>query len=356
MEQVKKEYIPPPPEKYEYDIDSEGETFKVELLFSMDQSLNISCYRKPFPEIIFEQSFTLDDLQKEHNFFKMYETIEESKQDLISIFDEKKIEIESDSNMIKICLTLPIKKNGKLMLNLPLKEIDEKYLVLNILPAVQNLIKKVESLTNEIKVIKSLPSFQKEIKKITNSLIGDIIKEKEDEEWLIEEVENILEYEEEYDPTIYFLYKATVHGDNYNNFHKHCDNYNNTLVIIESNDGQVFGGFTSQMWNYNNNNKNLKKDNIQKFEGEIIQDKFFLFNLNERIILKSQNSNGIYYDSSYSYTFIFGNAKCYELYVKNEFLSNGGNAKSGELYGDKNYSISGGDIFKIKEIEAYQFN
>ena len=110
---------------------------------------------------------------------------------------------------------------------------------------------------------------------MTNSLIGDIIKEKKDEEWLIEEVKKVLDYEEEYKPTILFLYKATINGDDYNNFHSYCDDYNNTLIIIESDKGKIFGGFTSQMWNCKSNNKNLN-------EGKNIQDKYFLFNLTKK--------------------------------------------------------------------------
>ena len=332
--------------KYKYDIKNERGTFKVELSYSSN-SLFISCYSEAFPQIIFKKSFTLEELQKINNFFKIYEGIKESKEDITSIFDEKKIKIECKSNEIDIILTLPIKRNNQLRFTLPLIEISKEELDLILLSVLQNLKKKVGNLTNELKFIKRNPSIQKELKMMTNSLIGDIIKEKKDEEWLIEEVKKVLDYEEEYKPTILFLYKATINGDDYNNFHSYCDDYNNTLIIIETDKGKIFGGFTSQMWNCKSNNKNLNK-------GKNIQDKYFLFNLNKKIILDSQNQNGVYFDTSYP--FIFGNINCYELYVENGFLSKGGNSKPGELYGDTNYSISEGESFKIKEVEVYQFN
>ena len=44
------------------------------------------------------------------------------------------------------------------------------------------------------------------------------------------------------------IYKASELGDRASIFHQKCDNCNMTLVIIETNKGKRFGGFTTQSW------------------------------------------------------------------------------------------------------------
>lgn len=49
----------------------------------------------------------------------------------------------------------------------------------------------------------------------------------------------------------YMLYKASEVGDRAKVFHEKCDNYEMTLVIIETQEGLRFGGFTTELWNGN---------------------------------------------------------------------------------------------------------
>jgi len=45
------------------------------------------------------------------------------------------------------------------------------------------------------------------------------------------------------------LYRATRDGFRAKDFHRKCDNFENTLVVIKSTEGNVFGGFASKPWN-----------------------------------------------------------------------------------------------------------
>lgn len=47
------------------------------------------------------------------------------------------------------------------------------------------------------------------------------------------------------------IYKATEVGDKASTFHQKCDSSNITMVLIETNKGKRFGGFTTQSWNGN---------------------------------------------------------------------------------------------------------
>ena len=44
------------------------------------------------------------------------------------------------------------------------------------------------------------------------------------------------------------LYQGTRDGFLASNFHSHCDNKPNTLTIVKSTNGNVFGGYTSAQW------------------------------------------------------------------------------------------------------------
>ena len=52
------------------------------------------------------------------------------------------------------------------------------------------------------------------------------------------------------------IYKATRDGDKSENFHSKCDSVENTLVIIKTTLGKIFGGFTTKLWNHKANHTN----------------------------------------------------------------------------------------------------
>jgi len=45
------------------------------------------------------------------------------------------------------------------------------------------------------------------------------------------------------------LYRATRDGFGAKDFHQKCDHFENTLIVIKSTSGYIFGGFTSMAWN-----------------------------------------------------------------------------------------------------------
>lgn len=48
------------------------------------------------------------------------------------------------------------------------------------------------------------------------------------------------------------LYRASVDGFSRQIFHLKCDNNKNTLLIIKSSSGRIFGGYTTALWNCQN--------------------------------------------------------------------------------------------------------
>ena len=208
---------------------------------------------------------------------------------------------------------------------------------------IENKNKTIQKLQTENKYLKEQINEMEEIfislkKEVKNLLIT----KKEDEEWLIDETLKNLNYEKDKKPKIILLYKASQDGDNINDFHKLCDNCNNTLIIIKSPNGNIFGGFTTQYWN------NIIQ--INNKAKEKLDNKAFLFNLNDRNIYKSKNGKGICTNSSYP--IVFGSVNSFELYIQKNCLTNGGGCQTGSVFTNNTY-IAGSNNFSISELEVY---
>jgi hypothetical protein len=51
------------------------------------------------------------------------------------------------------------------------------------------------------------------------------------------------------------LYRGSQNGFRANDFHSKCNNIANTLTIIKSINGLIFGGYTTKTWNGNHESK-----------------------------------------------------------------------------------------------------
>ena len=92
------------------------------------------------------------------------------------------------------------------------------------------------------------------------------------------------------------LYRNSKDGNHAESFHKHCNGYANTLTLIESNHGNVFGGFTTKDWGIGN-------------VGFVKDDLSFLFRIKSKfndppkIFDVKKGTSPLYIYSSYGPTF-----------------------------------------------------
>lgn len=77
-----------------------------------------------------------------------------------------------------------------------------------------------------------------------NGLLNGIIRKYAEIENIVTKIQLILKKGVKFN----LIYKATELGDKASTFHQKCDNYNITLVLIETIKGIRFGGFTTQNW------------------------------------------------------------------------------------------------------------
>ena len=137
------------------------------------------------------------------------------------------------------------------------------------------------------------------------------------------------------------LYKASSDSDSAAVFHKKCDNAKSTIVLIETDKGKRFGGYTSVNWK----GKCLKKKDKDSFVFSLDNMKVFKNITGEKTI-------GCY--PKFGPIFLGCQIRIYD----NAFKNGGSTFKKGLVFKtDEDYALTGGErLFKIKEIEVYEVN
>jgi hypothetical protein len=154
------------------------------------------------------------------------------------------------------------------------------------------------------------------------------------------------------------LYRASKDGFAAQNFHSKCDSKPNTLTIIKSSHGNVFGGYTRQTWNATNvNNQN---------QGYMADKKAFVFSLtnkdNEPVKMKIQKGQEEYaIKCEPGCCFIFGNNDLKISDKSNENMHSFTDLDSSYVHPqyiadrDKARSFLAGSYkFQVVEIEVFQ--
>ena len=136
------------------------------------------------------------------------------------------------------------------------------------------------------------------------------------------------------------LYRATRDGDNCLIFHKKCDDIKDTLTLVKTKTGNIFGGYTSETWKGNN----YKKD-----------DNAFCFSIDLKKVYNSKKTDNAIY-STRSYGPCFGDAF---FWVLNRSFSEGGVIteelnKNYDGQQEKNEINNGKDKFMIEDFEVFE--
>ena len=139
--------------------------------------------------------------------------------------------------------------------------------------------------------------------------------------------------------TLNLLYKATVDSDKAKAFHDKCDQAQSSLVLIETDKGKRFGGFTTCSW-----------------AGECEEKKdedAFVFSLDKMMTydnIQGEDAIGCY--PKFGPIFLGCQIRIYD----NAFSKGGTTFEKGLNYNtEEDYELTGGDrIFNVKEIEVYE--
>ena len=106
-----------------------------------------------------------------------------------------------------------------------------------------------QKLQKKSQKISSMPKFFNN-NDIKNIITSDIIKNIQEVELIIKSVHNYNKFDDT--PTIQAIFQSSLNGDSAQTFHKFCDSEPNVIVVLETNEGKRFGGFTTIGFNSDN--------------------------------------------------------------------------------------------------------
>jgi hypothetical protein len=216
-----------------------------------------------------------------------------------------------------------------------------------------NLVKKAELEIENMKNIifdGSVLKFERNNEKINETILGRLKTNKMIDSLILsnrnlqKQLFSLCEFP--IDQTWNLIYRASQNGFEASSFHSKCDNKPNTLIIIKSTNGNIFGGYTEQTWNH---------------FGYKADPNSFIFSLtnklNEPIKIKWSKNYGIYCSNSYGPTFGI------DLSVGNKSnINTKSSSNLGLSYTHPNYTygsneaqsfLAGSYNFQVSEMEVY---
>jgi hypothetical protein len=169
---------------------------------------------------------------------------------------------------------------------------------------------------------------------------SDIIKDMDDYEFIRDCLGKI---------SLKMVFNSNINGDYALDVHTRV-NYHHILALVETENGNRFGGYTSD--NFSPESLGLTSTSI----GGLKQDKSaFLFNLDTKKYydIKKKDVNRALDCDDY-FTFCFGEG---DLILRDQFLTNGGSSYFPDCFGDENTQkhelTNGEETFTVKSFEIY---
>ena len=163
---------------------------------------------------------------------------------------------------------------------------------------------------------------------------GDIIHNKDEIELITRKINKVNKK-----ITLNLIYKATVDSDKASAFHEKCDSAKSSLVLVETDEGKRFGGFTTSSWS---------GDCIDKKDEDA-----FVFSLDKMKVypnIPDEDAIGCY--PKYGPIFLGCQIRIYD----NAFTKGGTTFEKGLNFNtQEDYELTDGNReFKVKEIEVYE--
>ena len=200
----------------------------------------------------YQESFTLDNLQKLSRWFRMFDTIEETIDALKDVIEENKITIKKDLDILNFIVKFNKAGKGEEEVNLKLSKnsLSIGKIVEGLIDQINEMKKKIEKNEEEIRDLNDkLDKFIKGEAKVEDLDSNIIIKNKELN--LISDRIKNTELLKNKKIKYKLLYRGTRDGMNASSFHQKCNSIPDTISIIQTTKGYKFGGYTEQTWENN---------------------------------------------------------------------------------------------------------
>lgn len=150
------------------------------------------------------------------------------------------------------------------------------------------------------------------------------------------------------------LYRASRDGFGANDFHSRCDNIPNTISIVETDMGYIFGGFTSGHWTFDmqyHNDPNaflfsLVNKSNQPFVSKVINAEKAILKNSSWLQVFGENGNG----------FSIGDKSKKSNTSLSIFKNNGYETPSNVNDSPNGFYLTHTKNFQVKEIEVFKIS
>ena len=324
------------------ELEFNSNKFKVHLSYN---SLNMSFLIEDitsFPKKEYLLAKSLKEYQKIDKFFNYFENTKEIMTYIRDSLKDKSLNILINENKCDLEIKNPITKSI-FKLNIPKKEQSIKDELATIIPYIEALKSRIEKLENDNSELKQKVEYliQKEDQR------EKLEKEKEKENKMFNMFKESTLLEQDDKKLIYnflqkkpertiLLYDSDIHGDSAKAFHSKCDGKYQTIYIVKSQIGHIFGGYLSQAWKSNNS---YCKDN-----------EAFFFSIDLKKKYDFSNKNEVYYGNPDFGPVIRGG-------ISLDICNNGKKSKNNFVYlvnNDNSNEINGERFFKLDKYEVFQ--
>ena len=302
----------------------------------------IQCTDPSIPYLVNENSFSLNELHIFNKFFESFNDIKEVSS-FFEKFDEKLIKFERNNEnidltficifeekMIDICFSLK-----------QFKKINANEMIVDLYTKVKDLKKENDNLKEEVKSIKTEnENLKSKLENMQNYNTGV--------EEIISFAENgIIKSLNKKIKSFNLLYNAKRDGDSVKTFHQNCNGHENTLTIIKTVKGKIFGGFTRLAWL--SEKKELEDD--KGFLFSFNKKEFYYRNKDVKTEIRTNPDNGPSFGRDKNKRYI-------DLVIKDNCLSNDNCRESSNMdayiTNGQTYVLNGECQFKVLNYEVYE--
>ena len=285
---------------------------------------------------------------------KLIEEIDEYEKELIEFNKTNSKSLDTFNAIVKELESFHTLNNENLNKNV----IDDK-LVKKSNEEATNMAKKAELEIENLKNIifdGNILKFERNTEKINDAILGKLNKNKMIDSLIIsnhseqKQLLSLCEFSSNQKWNL--IYRASQDGFEAFSFHTKCDNKLNTLIIIKSTNGNVFGGYTEQTWNQSWSGNVTFKADPNSFIFSLINKK------NKPIKMKWSKNNGIFCSISYGPT--FGG---YDIIIADKSnINTKSHSNLGHSYIHPDYRfetneaksfLAGSHTFQVSEMEVY---
>ena len=293
----------------------------------------------------YQESFSLENLQKLSKCFRIFDTIDETIDCLKEVIEAQKISIKKDLDVLNFMVKLNKAGKGEEEVNLKLTKnsLSTGKIVESLIDQINEMKKEIKENKEEIKKINEKLDILFKEKAKADGIDSKIIKKNEELNLISDRIKNT-ELLKNKKIKYKLLYRGTRDGMNASSFHQKCNSIPQTVSIVQTTKGYKFGGYAEKALENHNGTYWIK------------DDKSFVFSIDHmKIYNHVQGTDAIFHSNNYGPTF------CCCINLQKDFSNNQNytydkNNTNQYFSGfNRDYELNDGEqYFSLAEIEVFQ--